>query len=287
MDAVATAPVVPSPSAVDAEASRIVAEIGIPPCPAVLTAMLRETRKDDPDFQAIGKLIASDLALAAALLKTVNSPFYGLRSKATSVQQALVFIGLKNVVRLVTGLLLQQAFPVSRNQVVKLLWETSARIAAGAACLARALRCCDADEAYTFGLFRDCGMLLMTRKHADYAPLLEAAPFPHPDAFAAAESARYVTDHARVGFHMASSWYLPAELCLAVRHHHDRAFAADAPRGARTLVALGAFVDAVLAGRDLEAGEPALGALGLDAARAQALAEDVRQACDAATGESP
>ena len=68
----------------DHEAERIVKQIGIPPCPAILTQLLQEMRADEPDFKQIGKLIAGDVGLAAALLKLVNSPFYGLATPASS-----------------------------------------------------------------------------------------------------------------------------------------------------------------------------------------------------------
>ena len=89
----------------DREAEEIINDIGIPPCPAILTTLMREMREDEPDFVKLGKLIGSDVSLAAAMLKTVNSPFYGLRSKATSVQQAITLLGLRNVAQIVTGLL--------------------------------------------------------------------------------------------------------------------------------------------------------------------------------------
>ena len=81
----------------DREAEEIVNDIGIPPCPALLTKLMREMRSDEPDFVALGKLIGSDVSLAAAMLKTVNSPFYGLRTKATSVQQAITYLGTREV----------------------------------------------------------------------------------------------------------------------------------------------------------------------------------------------
>ncbi len=115
------------------EASRIVAQIGIPPCPAVLTAMLKEARKDDPDMMAVRDLIASDVGISAALLKTVNSPFYGLVNKVTSIQHAIAYLGINSAVRLVTGLMLQQAFSVDRNAVISRVWDESARTAAGTA----------------------------------------------------------------------------------------------------------------------------------------------------------
>ena len=78
---------------IEQEADRIVREIGIPPCPAILTKLLREMREDEPDYIKASKLISTDVGLAGAMLKTVNSPFFGLRTKATTVNQALQLMG--------------------------------------------------------------------------------------------------------------------------------------------------------------------------------------------------
>ncbi len=285
-------PAVQPHAVTDAQASRIVAEIGIPPCPAILTEMLREAREDEPDFHAIGRLLTRDLGLSAIMLKTVNSPFYGLRSKATSVQQALVYLGIRQVVQLVTGLLLHQVFPVTRGEVMGLLWESSARMAASVSWLATELGFADRDEAYTFGLFRDCGLLLMARKYPDYGALVYAHGLPHPRTMVDDEGAKYVTDHAQVGYHMARSWYLPDDLCLAVRHHHDAALFAGEGRAlegkARELVAVSMLADRfsmeatqgghrqALPGED----EAVLECLGVDAGDLADLAEGARQAQD-------
>lgn len=272
------------------EAGRIVDEVDIPPCPAVLTSVLKETRKDEPDFPAMGELIASDLGLSAALLKTVNSPFYGLERKVTSVHQAIGYVGVAAAVRLVTGLLLQQVFPVYRNPVITHLWTESARFAAGVARLAREVGRVDRDEAYTFGLFRDCGMLLMARRHPGYEQLLGSAVLDHGAEILRAESDLYVDDHASLGGRMAESWYLPESLVAAVRHHHDIAFVLHRSDAigleARTLVALGLLVDRVGAGSgSLSAGpvrDPlavaALACLGAKAADLPALLACVREA---------
>ena len=68
------------------EAERVVRSIQLPPCPAILTKLVREMRLDEPDLKRFDALISSDVGLAAALLKTVNSPFYGLQRKATSIR---------------------------------------------------------------------------------------------------------------------------------------------------------------------------------------------------------
>ena len=81
-------------SSLEHEAEQVVREIGIPPCPGTLTSVVREMRRDEPDLRKLSDLLGSDVALSATMLKTVNSPFYGLKTKAGTIQQALSILGL-------------------------------------------------------------------------------------------------------------------------------------------------------------------------------------------------
>lgn len=215
----------------DREAEQIVSDIGIPPCPALLTRVMREMRDDDPDVGMLGKLIASDVSLAAAMLKTVNSPFYGLRTKATTVQQAIALLGLLNVARIVTGLLLREAFSGGSSEVLEEYWETSSAIAAASALLARRLPGCNRDEAYTFALFRDCGMLAMLGHFNGYTPRLPGTRGDAEECVTAVEDRLYGMNHARLGARLAEAWLLPEEVARAIHRHHDYAALADGSAG--------------------------------------------------------
>ncbi len=81
---------------VNREAEHLVATIGIPPCPVIVMKIVREMGRTEPDYGQIADMIVTDGGLAAAILKTVNAPFFGLSKKATSVHQACVYLGLRN-----------------------------------------------------------------------------------------------------------------------------------------------------------------------------------------------
>jgi len=193
---------------IDQEAEQLVKSIGIPPCPAFLTSLVREMRSDDPDFNRIAKLISGDVGLAAAMLKTVNPAFYGLPTKATSAQQALVLLGLRTVTHLVTGLLLQQAFPVAGGKFMERFWDMSSNIAAVAAQITRQIKSVSRDEAYTFGLFRDCGMPPLMIMFADYAQALAARVAHSERSISELEQEYCGIDHAQIGRYLAKSWHL-------------------------------------------------------------------------------
>ncbi len=210
------------PDALDRIAARFANEVRIPPCPAVPTALIRETRADDPDLNRVARLVSEDAGLAATVLKTVNSPFYGLRRPAASVREALAILGLLATTQLVMGLLLRQAFPAAGHAGMERFWERSGRIAALSALAAAALRTSDRDVTHTFGLFRDCGMPpMLARYGARYEDVMLGT------ADIEAETGRFGTHHGRIGYLLAKSWLLPEDVCLAIRHHENP----DALRG--------------------------------------------------------
>jgi HD-like signal output (HDOD) protein len=184
---------------------------------------MQEMRADEPDFLKISKLIGGDASLAAAMLQTVNSPFYGLRSRATSVQQAIALLGLRNVVQRVTGLLLRNAFSSGSSELMDEYWESSSTIAQINAVLARKFKGFDRDEAYTFALFRDCGMLAMMDGYKDYEPVFAGAEAEGGIDVIAWEDKRHNMNHARVGYNLAKMWLLPEVICHSVLWHHDYA----------------------------------------------------------------
>lgn len=230
-------PEIPLP--IDADVERRVKEIDIPPCPAILTRIVREMHEDDPHLVKIAQLVAADVGLAAAMLQTVNSPYYRLGRKASSVHQALLILGLHNVAQLVTGLLLRQAFPVSNTPAMERFWATSSGVATIAAYLAGERKLCEPNHAYTFALFRDSGMPAMLARYPIYEDILSGAAA-QPDApITDLEIARYGVTHAHVGAHMARSWYLSDEISVGILLHHNYAeWADDQAAGSVRLAAL-------------------------------------------------
>ncbi len=230
----------------DDEAEAIVSSFTIPPCPDVLIQVLREMRQEDPDVVRIGNLITGDVSLAAAVLKTVNSPAFGLQTKAKSVDQAVKLMGLRNVKDITTGLLLRDSLPPGNAAVLDNFWDTSAAVAQTAALVARPLAKLDRDDAYTFALFRDCGIPLMARRFDDYDKAFVAGLATAPSV-TAAEASRFGVEHARIGATVAKTWFLGDDLTTAIRLHHEYATlrASQVPSVVRRLVALALVAETI------------------------------------------
>lgn len=208
------------------DAEKILKGISIPPRPTVLAKFMQESSKPDPDFARIGSLISSDVSLSAAMLKTVNSPYFGLRQKITSVSQAVIMMGLKNVVNIVSGLVLRKAIG-GKGISLERFWDSSERVANFSAYLAKKLPGTIRDEAYTFGLFHNCGIPLLMQRFPDYMETLKIANTTRDKSFLEVEDERHSTNHAVVGHLMAKNWLLPDTISEAILHHHNFSILAE------------------------------------------------------------
>lgn len=197
-------------------------EIGIPPRPLILKQVVDETSRQEPDLRRLGEIISADVGIAASLLKVVNSPFFGLHNKARSVHQAVSLLGLAATANAIAGIALRNVLPVPRT--LERFWDASTREARLSGWLSQKLELettIKADEAYTFALFRDCGIPIMLKRFPDYLTTLNEANHCPERMFTEIEEEAHTTSHALVGNLLAQSWWLSADTSLAIRHHHD------------------------------------------------------------------
>ncbi len=214
--------------------------ITIPPRPQVLVSLGKEMAKDDPDLLQISRLIGGDVGLTAAVLKTVNSPFFGLRSKISSVAQAVSLMGMKTANQIATGLMLMNAIP-GEKQSLEPFWDNAEKTANISTYLASVLPRIAKDDAYSFALFHDVGIPILMQKFPDYRKTLELAAHAPDRPVTEMEDELHATNHATLGYLLAKSWFLPATICEGILRHHDATAFDDrdsiSPE-ARTLIAV-------------------------------------------------
>ncbi|MBI4809669.1 MAG: HDOD domain-containing protein [Nitrosomonadales bacterium] len=233
----------------DTRLERSLLEVEIPPCPDILFRIIAEMRKDEPDFNRLTDLISSDVALAAGLLKTTNSPFFIRPQRARSVHDALSILGLRVASHTIAGIILRKAFPDGPSMLR--FWDASARTARLCAWLAMRLDIpgLNADDAYTFGLFHDCGIPVLMGRFPNYKEVLGAANRDSKTEFTEREEALVQTNHAVVGCALAQKWWLPEDMYVAIRHHHQvKALEAgsDLPQPSRQFIATAQFAEHIV-----------------------------------------
>ena len=219
------------------ETKKLLAGVVIPPRPVVVTAVMEERGRDAPNLRRVAQLISGDVGLSAAVMKTINSPLYGLRRQISSIDQAVNLLGMKNIGALVMGLALRNAVP---SKGLDRFWDSAARTALVASHLAHTLGCADKEEAHLFGLFHDCGIPLLMQRFPNFRETLQLANNASDRAFTDVEDSRHGTNHTVVGSLLATNWHLPEHLRDAIRLHHDpNVFQSNHPSEVLNLIAIG------------------------------------------------
>ncbi|MEM1013477.1 MAG: GGDEF domain-containing protein [Planctomycetota bacterium] len=193
---------------------------GLPSLPTVAVEVLRLARDSEVDMGALADVINQDPALSARVLKTVNSSFYGRSQKVTTIEQALVVMGLQSVKTLVLGFSLVEGLMDKSSEGFdhKTYWQRSFYTACAAKELGVACRVMQTEELFVCGLLSDIGMLILDLVLPDEYGRVCALTKSHIEQDVA-ERSRIETDHAEVAGYVSELWKLPPVLSEPVRWH--------------------------------------------------------------------
>ena len=190
-------------------------DIDIPAQPQALVQLSLLLAADEINLQAAASLIESDMALASAVMKAVNSSLYGLKGRVQSVQQAITYLGVREVAAVTFEMGLRAAFPPTPQ--LDPLWERAARRGLLMGRLATRLSL-DAWAAHSAGLFEECGKAVLFRHAPDhYGAMLRAAA--SDTDLVTLEHAGFGVSHDALGAALCESWGLGAAAVASVRHH--------------------------------------------------------------------
>jgi len=211
---------------------KLIKGMAIPSRPTVMLEVIKAQNTFAPDLQAVADVIARDLVLSSRVLQEANTALPGLKRKVSSIQQAVMLLGLARVRKVVTSLFLSTAL-IGKGGALHRLRRRCTEVGRVAAALAEELPrispACqsgylppvESDEAYTLGLFHDCGLSLLMQKFADYEGFYDEVSKKGEISLVAAEDDRFRTNHCLVGFLLCEDWQLPKPLCQAILNHHQ------------------------------------------------------------------
>jgi HD-like signal output (HDOD) protein len=190
-------------------------EIDIPAQPEALVKLSLLLADDEINLQAASVLVETDMALAAAVLKAVNSSLYGLKGRVQSVQQAVTYLGMREVVAITFEVALRAAFPHASD--LEPLWARAGRRGWIMGRLGAQLAV-DAWAAHSAGLFEECGKAVLFRHaRSQYLAMMRMAP---SDAeLSRLEHESFGVSHEALGAALCESWGLGAPAVASVRYH--------------------------------------------------------------------
>jgi HD-like signal output (HDOD) protein len=190
-------------------------DIDIPSQPQSLVQLSLLLADDDINLQAASSLIESDMALASAVMKAVNSSLYGLKGRVQSVHQAITYLGMREVAAITFEMGLRAAFPPAPE--LDPIWKRAAWRGLLMGRLAQRLSL-DSWAAHSAGLFEECGKAVLFRHAPDhYRAMLRAAPSDRE--LVQLEHTGFGVSHDALGAALCESWGLGAAAVASVRHH--------------------------------------------------------------------
>jgi len=179
---------------------------------------------NDPQSGAadLKDVMETDAALSARVLRCVNSSAYALRTKITNLQQAIAYLGLKQIRNLAMTASVSELF--KRNDSVGTygryeLWRHLVSVGIAARLTAMRLKFRNFEDMFLAGLLHDIGIILEDQHiHEEFARVIHSLD--RGKTLAETERAQLGFDHTTLGDRIARSWGFPEAVKQAIRYHH-------------------------------------------------------------------
>jgi putative nucleotidyltransferase with HDIG domain len=191
----------------------------LPAMPVVATKVMQLVEDENVTAAELAKIVASDPAVAARIMKISNSPLYGCQRQNQTLPGAIMLMGFNTLKSLVVAAYLKDVFkPIGLTE--KMLWEHSFGAALAARIIASDIREINPEEAFLAGLLHDIGKLIMLNHDRDKFHTVIEQCFNEGTCFEDAEKQVYPYTHAELGGCVLEKWNFPDVLVKAVTQHH-------------------------------------------------------------------
>jgi HD-like signal output (HDOD) protein len=206
--------------------------IQLPPLSSVSMEVVELVDNPKTSAAQLGKVISTDQALTAKVLKIANSPFYGYPRKISTIDFAIIVLGFDALKEIVVSISLMNALQRKDDKYFnpKVFWDHSIATGVIARRLARDLGYRVSGEVFVAGLLHDMGISVLHRYFSnEFKRIVEVVRDSELTFLESEESILGVT-HAQVGGWLAERWNLPDHLIEALSFHHTPSQASQNPK---------------------------------------------------------
>lgn len=199
----------------------------LPTLPEVANRLLRIINDPTTTAVDVANLISRDLSLTSKVLRLANSAFYGIPRTVTTVQNAVVILGLKVINTMVFSITVVKMFPGDgRNEMFsrKKFWAHSLACAVLSRQLALRMRkftLFDPEECFCAGLIHDIGRIVLDQYfHENFLKAIQKG-MEERISLTQAENEVFGFNHTDVGDWLTSRWELPQDIRVPIVFHHS------------------------------------------------------------------
>ena len=196
----------------------------LPTLPAIVLKVNQMLQDVETTADELSRVIETDQAMTAKILKLVNSSFYGFKSTVSSISTAVIILGFNTVQHAVVSLSVMKSFALLKNLKrlnIQDFWNHSLAVAVISKYLADHSDKALSSDCFTAGLLHDIGKLILAEYFTEYFEKIWLTAVENAVSFVDAEKMEDAVNHAEIGAYLAEKWLLPQPLVDAIRHHHS------------------------------------------------------------------
>lgn len=202
---------------------KLYARVGeVSPLPSAAIRLVNACRDDATGAEDVLEIVESDPALAARMLRTVNSSRYAPRYPVSDLKTAIALLGFREIRTLAVTAHASGLFTPSGNYrwySRAILWNHHVAVASVSRLIAQVCGRVKGDEAYLAGLLHDIGLILIDQHLRKYFMqvldrLTESA------STSDIEQELLLFDHCELGEYVLRQWNLPESIWAAAGYHH-------------------------------------------------------------------
>jgi putative nucleotidyltransferase with HDIG domain len=203
----------------------------LPLMPEVMIKVQQMIKSPRTSPAQLAKIIETDSAMVAGILKVANSAYYGFRGKVATIQHAAALFGTRRLAELImaisAGAVLGKSMDGYGLKAYD-MWRHSIAVACAAGEIATALGSDAPDSAYIAGLLHDVGKIILDPYIRHRKVLFDNYAAAHPNKpIQDAERDIFGFDHAVIAAILCETWNLPRSISFGIRHHHQPSSAGD------------------------------------------------------------
>jgi HD-like signal output (HDOD) protein len=205
----------------------------LPTLPVVVNQITQLIQSNRSNMTQIAAVIARDQAIASRVIRLVNSAYYGLKTRVTSIQQAITLLGLNTVRNIVTGIAIVKTFDDETCSISMFdrqkFWLSSFFCALLSKNIALHRGSNNCEDYFIAGLLHDMGILVLDQFfHQEFKDVIYAC-LKSGDQYFEVENRILGTNHCAIGDYLAKKWKLPEVFANCIRAHHQPLFALKDP----------------------------------------------------------
>ena len=195
----------------------------LPTLPHILLQLIDICNQEEKGIRDLSKVINKDPSISERLLRLVNSAYYSLKQKISSIDQALLLLGMDAVKNIAISSSVYQVFhrPGRKSAFnLKLFWWHSLSCATLARHLAIRVQYPSPDEAFLAGLMHDIGKIVLWNNfEQEYEQILKDSAYRTAELLEGEQA--FGLGHAEAGAWLIRHWDMHTFMPDAVLYHHD------------------------------------------------------------------